>query len=591
MNNNNAGPYDLIVVGAGLAGLTAGVRAAELGLRTLVLEKGDGSDYPCNSRMSGGILHLGFHDPFRPPGELRDLIDRLTDGQATQGQASALSVTGARLIDWLQARGARFMRFNPQEAYRWCMSPPRALRAGNDWKDRGPDQILRKLAQDLVTLGATLQLRAQATELLLEDGACIGIAGEVDGVRRHWRAAHVILADGGFQSNRKLYEQHIGANFDSVFQRGARTGTGSGLQMAVAAGAALAGTDRFYGHVLCADSRQNDNVWPYPEIDAIATAGIVVNQTGQRVVDEGVNGVFLANALATLPGKHTFHAVFDQAIWDGPGTTARIPANPLLEKAGGTVLRADSIKALAELMGIDPVALGRTLQDYDEAVRDSALDRLSVQRSHKVSPHRIAQAPFMAIPVCPGITYTMGGIAINEHAEVLDTKGAPIAGLLAAGATTGGLEGGRNVAYIGGLMKAGSFGLIAAERVAALQGRTGPATITASSQSLSAKSTAAQPTPAAHPNGASRSHPVDPAAKPPAHGIARFPVLRATLRFGKPVAILLAVVVFCLTAWLAAPALGGVVYVLALVLGGVTAGIALGYVELIRLITEFLMPE
>ena len=67
--------------------------------------------------------------------------------------------------------------------------------------------------------------------------------------------------------------------------------------------------------------------------------------------------------------------------------------------------------------------------------------------------------------------------------------------------------------------------------------------------------------------------------------------MRATLRFGKPVAILLAVVVFCLTAWLAAPALGGVAFVLALVLGGVTAGIALGYVELIRLITEFLMPE
>ena len=134
-------------------------------------------------------------------------------------------------------------------------------------------------------------------------------------------------------------------------------------------------------------------------------------------------------------------------------------------------------------------------------------------------------------------------------------------------------------------------GLIAAERVAALEGRTGHATIAASTQSLSVRSTAAQPAPAAQPNGASQSPSAESAARPPAHGIARFPVLRATLRFGKPVAILLAVVVFCLTAWLAAPALGGVAFVLALVLGGVTAGIALGYVELIRLITEFLMPE
>ena len=569
-----------MVVGAGLAGLTAGVRAAELGLRPIVLEKGDGTDYPCNSRMSGGILHIGFHDPFRPPGELRALIERLTDGEANPGLACALSVTGARLIDWLQARGARFMRFNPQEAYRWCMSPPRALRAGNDWKDRGPDQLLRKLAQDLVSLGGTLQLRAQASGLLLDKGVCVGVAGEVDGKPHQWRAAHVILADGGFQSNRALVEQHIGADFDSVFQRGARTGTGSGLQMAVAAGAGLAGTERFYGHVLCADSRHNDNVWPYPEIDAIATAGIVVNQEGNRVADEGVNGVFLANALATLPGKHAFHAVFDHAIWEGPGTSARIPANPLLEKAGGTVLRANSIEALAAMMGVDPGALQHTIHAYDAAIREDTLERLPVKRSQKIKPHRIAQAPFMAIPVCPGITYTMGGIAINEHAEVLTQDGVPIAGLLAAGATTGGLEGGSNVAYIGGLMKAGSFGLIAAERVAALQGKAVQAPVASSTK----------PAPMTAPPAAAAA-PQLRAAQAPAHGIARFPVLQATLRFGKPVALLLAAVVFCLTAWLAAPALGGIAFVLALVLGCVTAGVALGYVELIRLITEFLMPE
>lgn len=572
--NHHTDTADVVIVGAGLAGLTAGVRAAELGLRPIVLEMGDGTQYPCNSRMSGGILHIGFHDPFRPPEELRDLIKRLSDGEANPALAAALAATGARLIDWLQARGARFMRFNAQEAYRWCMSPPRALRAGNDWQDRGPDQILRKLAQDLVRLGGTLQLRAQASSLLLDRGVCVGIAGKARGEPCQWGAAHVILADGGFQSNRSLFEQHIGADFDAVFQRGARTGVGAGLQMAVAAGAALAGTDRFYGHVLCADARQNDNVWPYPEIDAIATAGIVVNQEGRRVVDEGVNGVFLANALATLPGRHSFHAVFDSAIWDGPGTTARIPANPLLEKAGGTVLRADSIEALAALMAIDPVALRHSVDEYDAAVRNDELERLSVKRSQRIKPHRIAKAPFMAIPVCPGITYTMGGIAINEHAEVLGVDGVPIAGLLAAGATTGGLEGGRNVAYIGGLMKAGSFGLIAAERVAALQGIT-----------------AHTPAGAVLPGTNLQDNDTQAAERPPAHGIARFPVLRATLRFGKPAALLLAAVVFCLTWWLATPALGGIALVLALLFGGVTAAIALGYVELIRLITEFLMPE
>ena len=73
----------------------------------------------------------------------------------------------------------------------------------------------------------------------------------------------------------------------------------------------------------------------------------------------------------------------------------------------------------------------------------------------------------------PGITYTMGGIAIDEHAQVLDLKGVAIPGLFAAGATTGGLEGGENAVYIGGLIKAGVFGLLAAERMLALRKHSG----------------------------------------------------------------------------------------------------------------------
>src|SRR5690606_1479758 len=103
----------------------------------------DGEDYPCNSRQSGGIIHVAFHDPFRPVTDLLDIIERTTEGDARPDLARAAAVSGARLISWLQAKGARFMRFNPQEGYRWCMAPPRALRAGADWKGRGADVVLR----------------------------------------------------------------------------------------------------------------------------------------------------------------------------------------------------------------------------------------------------------------------------------------------------------------------------------------------------------------------------------------------------------------------------------------------------------------
>ena len=78
----------------------------------------------------------------------------------------------------------------------------------------------------------------------------------------------------------------------------------------------------------------------------------------------------------------------------------------------------------------------------------------------------IAKAPFLAIPVCAGITYTMGGIVVDGGSRVLKTDGAAIPGLYAAGSTTGGLEGGPTVGYLGGLAKAAIQGLVAAETIA-----------------------------------------------------------------------------------------------------------------------------
>ena len=548
-----------------------GVRATELGLRTLLLEKGDGDDYPCNSRQSGGILHIFFHDPFRPPQELVDIIAKASDGEAKPQLAAALAENGGRLISWLQTKGARFMRFNPQEGYRWCMAPPRALRAGIDWQGRGPDVVLQGLARDFVARGGTLRLRTRATALIMEEGVCVGVRGQSESGEEEWYASHCLIADGGFQADPELFQAHIGPGFDAVFQRGARTGMGDGLKMAVAAGAALTETNRFYGHLLCADARNNDNVWPYPELDAIATGGLVVDQTGRRVVDEGRSGVYLANALAALPASSRFHVIFDGAIWEGPGKSARIPANPLLERANGTVLRADTLEELAGKIGVPPHELRATVEEYQVALDNGTLDRLPVPRSERIKPHPIANPPFMAIPAIPGITYTMGGIAIDGHAQVLDKQGSPIRGLLAAGAATGGLEGGSNAVYIGGLIKAGSFGLIAAERVAELVKGAG----VAGKNPLSSATT-----PALESTGASAPH-----------GLDRFPVLRATIRFGNAAALIAGLLAAVLTLWISWPSWGTAQIVLAAVLA---LGVALAirsYTELVRLITELLIPD
>jgi fumarate reductase flavoprotein subunit len=586
--------YNLIIVGGGLAGLTAGVRALELDQRTLIIEKGEGESYPCNSRHSGGILHIGFLDPYRSPEDLTQVIEQRSGGDADDAQTSVMANNGARFLDWLQDKGAQFVRFNEQEGYRWCMAPPRSLRAGIDWQGRGPDVVLRSLANRFVELGGHIRRGTQAQSLLMQADRCRGVNVVGDGRSATIHGDYVLIADGGFQANEELYRQHISDNFNRVFQRGARTGMGDGLKMAVDAGASLRGLDRFYGHVLCRDALHNDNVWPYPEIDAIATSGVVVNATGQRLADEGVSGVFLTNELARAssdgasndPANDILYAIFDAAIWEEPGRSARIPANPLLEGAGGTVLRADTIAELAALAGLPSAGLLATIDDYNAALASGTLDQLSVPRSCDLQPWPITEAPFMAIPVCPGITYTMGGIAIDEHAQVQNEDGRPIVGLLAAGAATGGLEGGRHAAYIGGLMKAGVFGLIAAERVAALEDMSTSATTLRDGPSTSQ--------PRASASGASRQLPASAPARPPAvrpSRLAAYPMLNAVLRYGKLASIALSLIIAALVLYLAWQDFGMVAVALALVAGLVTGALALTFTELVRLITDMLLPS
>jgi fumarate reductase flavoprotein subunit len=263
-------------------------------------------------------------------------------------------------------------------------------------------------------------------------------------------------------------------------------------------------------------------------------------------------------------------------------------------------------------MGVPLEAFVETLTQYNQALATGSLQALSTPRSEKVTPMPIMQAPLMAIPICPGITYTMVGIDIDAHAQVLDANATPIPGLFAAGATTGGLEGGKDSAYIGGLIKSGSFGLLAAERIASLEGkqvlleqpqRNEPHAITAQisansdvntagSRSLGKNTSAGtEQSEASHLGGGAaisfsgKSYPAT------AYGLARFPVLRATIKFGKPVAVGLSLVVAVLMYTLLSNLLGWLSVPLAIAIGVFVLIVVLGIVELVKLVTEFLMPE
>ena len=460
--------FDAVIVGAGIAGMVSAVRLAELGLRVGVLEKGGHEKYPCNSRMTGGAFHVAFRDVNDPEAVLLDAMQTRSRGFSRPEllQAMAEDISGA--VQWLKTKGVRFIKVGHETHRQHTLAPPILLQGRTYWEGRGGDVLLRTLAGALRDLGGTLLLGARAVRLLMQDGRCVGLEVEQQGNRVLVQAEAVVLCDGGFQANHELLREFITAAPEKLRQRGAATGNGDALTMARKAGAQLVGMNRFYGHVLAQDAMHNDDLWPFPIMDFVCVAGVVIDASARRFVDEGLGGVYLTNSIAGLPDPLAATVVFDGAIWDGPGREFISPANPLLVTRGGTLLAAPDLAALAGQLGLPAAALEATVAQYNAAVDAGATSRLAPPRTiatHKAHP--IRTPPFHAIRLCAGITYTMGGLAIDGASRVLNAANEPMAGLYAAGCATGGLEGGEFIAYIGGLTKSSVTALRAANQIAA----------------------------------------------------------------------------------------------------------------------------
>ncbi|MBM3342065.1 MAG: FAD-dependent oxidoreductase [Betaproteobacteria bacterium] len=467
---SNETNFDVVIIGGGIAGLATANRAAQQGLKVAVLERGQGPQYLCNSRYSGGVLHIAMHNAKDPPESLMEVIKTATNGKADPELARALATTAGRAIDWLQSEGAKYIRVGNIVWQQHVLAPPRPIVAGLDWKGRGPDVTLRQLVANLQKRGGRL-IQTPALSLMEREGRCVGVeaGGNEEGANKEqFTARAVVLADGGYQGNAALVREHMGIDLAKVKTRGAGTGIGDGMRMARELDARFSDLQYFYGHMLSRDAFTNDKVWPYPQLDELGTVGIVVNDAGERFVDEGQGGVFVANTIARLPNPLSTWAILDEAIWAGPGRTARIPANPQLANAGGTIIKAATLAELAAKTGIAREPLERTVAAYNAALANNTLAQLAPARSDQpIKPAVIAKPPYYAVPICAGMTYTFGGIFTDGDARVMSTRGAPIEGLYAVGATTGGLEGGvGGGGYVGGLIKGVSFGMRAAEHIA-----------------------------------------------------------------------------------------------------------------------------
>ena len=456
--------FDVVIIGGGFAGLTAANHAALGGAKSLVLEAGSEELYMCNSRVATGALHVAFRSPEDSSEDLLEAIQEQTSGSSRPDIARAVAENAQATIDWMREEGCEFMQ-HPRRSYGLpMMAPGREMRAGLDWQGSGPNLFLQELEVKLLKRGGKLRRNARVSRIFTEAGNVSGVELN-DGEKIQTGA--VVVADGGFQADLELVGRHITKSPEKIRQRNTQTGRGDGMRMAMEIGAATVGLDKFYGHVLSRDAMNSEKLWPYPQVDVICAKGVVVASDGKRFSDEGLGGIYVANAIAQLQDPLSANAIFDASVWEDARESDIVPPNPALMENGGTVLQANTLEELAGATNIDIHGLLATVDEFNRLVRDGSTVALTPERTMVTYPaHTIERPPFYAIPLCAGITVTSGGISVDSRARVLDGSDNPIPGLYAAGSAVGGLEGGLKAGYVGGLIKAFGIGRIAGRSVA-----------------------------------------------------------------------------------------------------------------------------
>ncbi|MPZ62720.1 MAG: FAD-dependent oxidoreductase [Propionibacteriales bacterium] len=475
--------FDVVVVGAGMAGWTAARRSQELGLSVGIVDKGPAPG-ACNARVSQGFMNAAYLSMREDPAVLRDYVREITSGAVDEDLLTVWSRTCGRALDWLQAQGVDVGTL-PERRDRLYLLPfkisPQGLRDVDP--ERGPAATIARHERAFTDAGGQFLPESRAVELLTTDaGAVDGIRVRSAGGEREIRADGVVLADGGFAGNPEMLRRYVGPAADRMLLRSLATQTGDGIAMAVELGAATVNMQYFYGHMLSLDALTNDELWPYPLMDGAICDGILVRRDGRRFVDEQIagsggsrramSGIGVTNAVGQGDDPRDAIAILDASGWALKGWDEErgefqgtYPANPTIADRGGRVHESDTLNGLAVEAGIAPDALEATVAEYNAAVRAAASKTLPVPRGG--NPRLVEEAPFVAVPCTAAITYTLGGLHVTAAGRVRATGGGVVPGLYAAGGTAGGLAGGTKGGYTGGLGEALVFGLLAAEDIAA----------------------------------------------------------------------------------------------------------------------------
>jgi succinate dehydrogenase/fumarate reductase flavoprotein subunit len=430
--------HDLLVLGGGMAGLSAAAWTIANGGSVVLVEKGE---------LGGSAMRAGFiwtaptYDALReaiPAGD-PDLARGLIDGFEPA-------------VDWVRSTGVE------------VQDPVTVLRFGRGHQVMLPTYLHACEVAIRDDPRSELIVGGDTKHLIVEGGAVRGAEVTMpSGDTREIRAGHTLLATGGFGGDPELRAELIHPQARDLPLRANRFSRGDGLRLAREAGAQFGPANAgFYGHLMATGVklREEDD---YAALSLFQSEhAVLFNLRAERFVDETLGDHLTTLALLEQPEARglLIHDQRAQDLLEIPYVEGVLPndffAN--VHKRGARTATAHDIDELAYLpeeWGYDGAAIKQALANFNRACTDGTVDP---PRKHDAAP--IDKPPFYIVEAVPAITFTFGGLKIDTSARVLDDDDRAIDGLLAAGADAGG---GYVRAYAGGLAWALVFGLRAAQ--------------------------------------------------------------------------------------------------------------------------------
>jgi glycine/D-amino acid oxidase-like deaminating enzyme len=435
--------YDIVVVGAGTAGIPCALAAAEDGARVLLVEKDDrvgGTLHTTGGHLSaaGTRRQAAMSIEDEPHLHLAD-VRRISRGSARDDLIERAVMLAPATVDWLDQLGFDFAPETPRLVYgHEPYSVPRTYYG----RDAGVSilNVLEPLLREAIDRGSIdLRTATPVTALLSEgDGRVVGVTAWGRNGDEHIGADAVVLATGGFAADADVFAEIEGVPLVSAAHP---TSTGDGLLLARTAGAAVAGRGTYlptFGGLPHPTTPTRAQWSDRPLLVAAERPPweIYVDREGLRFVAEDEPSIdHKERALAAVPGM-TFWTVFDdRARRESVPMIVGWSPDDLAARAGrrAGVHRADDLVSLARLAGIDAKGLLATVHDYNADVMADRPDTLG--RRHRPAP--IAEPPYFALEN-HGITLiSFAGVDVNADLAVRRSDGSVVPGLFAVGEVIG----------------------------------------------------------------------------------------------------------------------------------------------------------